>query len=86
MTKQQQKRELGFIGFGGFGRFIIPHLKPYFNVTVFDIVDLSHKAKELGVRWGSLKEVASKDIVALAVPVQFLEELLINIKNLVQPK
>ncbi len=86
MTKEEQKRELGFIGFGGFGRFIIPHLKPYFDITVFDTADLSLKAKELGVRWGSLKEVAAKDIVALAVPVQFLEELLINIKDLVQPK
>ncbi len=86
MTTIQQKRELGFIGYGGFGRFIIPHLKPYFNITVFDNLDLSAKAKEQGVHWGSLEEVASKELVALAVPVQFLENLLINIKNLVQPK
>jgi prephenate dehydrogenase len=86
MAKKQSKKELGFIGLGGFGRFIIPHLKPYFDITVFDTIDLSAKAKELGVRWGSLKEVSSKELVALAVPVQFLEELLINIKGYVQPK
>ena len=86
MTKDQTKRELGFIGFGGFGRFIIPHLKPYFNITVYDITDLSDKAKDLGVSWGNMEKVASKDLVALAVPVQFLEELLIEIKDFVKPK
>ncbi len=86
MVKQQLKRELGFIGFGGFGRFIIPHLKPYFEITVFDSVDLSAQVQSIGVRWGSLEEVASKEVVALAVPVQFLEQLLIDIKGFVQPK
>jgi prephenate dehydrogenase len=84
---KQQKRALGFIGFGGFGRFIIPHLKPYFDITVFDKTDFSSTAtKELGVKWGTLKEVASQDMVALAVPVQFLEELLIDIKDFLKPK
>ena len=86
MTKQQKKRALGFIGFGGFGRFIIPHLKPYFDITVYDRTDLSAKAKKLGVKWGTLGEAASQDMVALAVPVQFLEELLIDIKDLLKPK
>ncbi|HEY8401479.1 MAG TPA: prephenate dehydrogenase/arogenate dehydrogenase family protein [Cytophagaceae bacterium] len=79
-------KELGFIGFGNFGQFITPHLKPYFKITVFDRIDFSNEAKRLGVKWGTLEEVASKDMVALAVPVQFLEELLIEIQQLVNPK
>jgi prephenate dehydrogenase len=86
MTKKQVIRDLGFIGFGSFGQFIIPHLKPYFNITVFDKNDFSEKARELGITWGTLKEVTSKDMVALAVPVQFLEEVLIEIKDMINPK
>jgi prephenate dehydrogenase len=77
---------LGFIGFGNFGRFIIPHLKPFFDLTVYDSQDFSKEAKEAGVKWGTLAETASKDFVALAVPVQFLEDLLLQIKGLVKPK
>jgi prephenate dehydrogenase len=79
-------KQLGFIGFGNFGRFIIPHLKPYFDITVFDKVDHKKLAAEAGVKWGTLEEVASKDFVALSVPVQFLEDLLIEIKGFLRPK
>ncbi len=86
MIKKQQKRTLGFIGFGGFGRFIIPHLKPYFDITVYDKNDLSEEAKAIGVKWGTLKETVIQEMVALAVPVQFLEDLLIEIKDMLNPK
>jgi prephenate dehydrogenase len=79
-------KELGFIGFGSFGQFIVPHLRPYFAITVFDKLDYSEKAKELKVKWGSLEQAASKDLVALAIPVQFLEDLLKEIAGLVKPK
>lgn len=79
-------RQLGFIGFGSFGQFIIPYLKPYFDITVYDKVDFSEAAEKHGVKWGALKETAGKDFVALAIPVQFLEELLIEVKDYVKPK
>ncbi|MCR6639813.1 MAG: prephenate dehydrogenase [Sporocytophaga sp.] len=79
-------KELGFIGFGSFGKFIIPYLKPYFDITVFDVKDFSLEAKRLGVRWGALEEVSGKEFLALAVPVQYLEDLLIRIKDYVKPK
>ncbi|MFL5727935.1 MAG: prephenate dehydrogenase/arogenate dehydrogenase family protein [Cytophagaceae bacterium] len=79
-------KELGFIGFGNFGRFIIPHLKPFFDITVCDSADFSKEAKLAGVKWGTLAETASREYVALAVPVQFLENLLIQIKTMVKPK
>jgi len=80
------QRELGFIGFGNFGRFIIPYLKPYFNVTVYDRLELSQEAAKAGVKWGTLKDVASKEYLALAVPVQYLEGLLVEIKQYIHPK
>lgn len=79
-------KELGFIGFGNFGQFIVPHLKPYINISVYDQFDFSSKAKELGVKWATLEEVASKEVVIVGVPVQFLEEVLIRIKDIVTPK
>jgi prephenate dehydrogenase len=79
-------KELGFIGFGNFGRFIIPYLKPYFDITVYDSNDFSKEAREAGVKWGTLSQAAAKEFVALAVPVQFLEDLLIQIKAMVKPK
>jgi prephenate dehydrogenase len=81
----KKKKELGFIGFGSFGQFIIPHLKPHFSIFVSDKSDLSARASELEVNWVSLEEAASKEMVALAVPVQFLEAVLVEIKSLVKP-
>lgn len=74
-------RTLGIIGFGGFGQFMVKHLQPYISVTVHDLTDLSHVAAENDVAWGTLKETASKDIVILAIPVQFMESVLIDIKD-----
>jgi prephenate dehydrogenase len=78
-------QELGIIGFGNFGQFIIKHLKPYFKVTAYDKTDLSDDAKAMGVKWGTIEEVAQKEMVVLAVPVQYLEEVLIQIKDIVNP-
>ena len=78
-------RTLGIIGFGGFGQFMVKYLQPYISITVHDLTDLSHVASENKVEWGTLKETASKDIVILAVPVQFLEPLLIDIKEYLKP-
>ncbi|MEY3417950.1 MAG: prephenate dehydrogenase [Bacteroidota bacterium] len=78
------KRELGFIGFGSFGKFIMPYLSPYFKVSVYDKRDLSVECKALQVNFASLKEVASKEIVVLAVPVQFLESVILDIVPFVQ--
>jgi len=78
-------KQLGFIGYGGFGRFIIPYLRPYFNVVVHDRIDLSAQAKEQKVQWGTLEQAISCDLVALAVPVQYLEELLIQIGPKIKP-
>ncbi|MCU0430358.1 MAG: prephenate dehydrogenase [Cytophagaceae bacterium] len=82
---QNKKKELGFIGFGSFGQFIIPHLRPHFQISVFDRMDLSQRAQELGVEWSTIERVSSCEMVALAVPVQFLEEVLIEITPFIKP-
>ncbi|MEY5048729.1 MAG: prephenate dehydrogenase [Bacteroidota bacterium] len=79
------KREIGFIGFGSFGQFIMPYLTPYFNVTVFDKRDIRLDCQRLGVKYASLHDTCQKEIVVLGVPVQFLESLLIEIKNYINP-
>ena len=78
------KRELGFIGFGSFGQFIMPYLTPYFNVSVFDKRDVQEDCNVLKVKQAALKVVASKEIVVLAVPVQFLESVIQDIVPFVQ--
>lgn len=78
-------KELGFIGLGSFGKFIIPHLTPHFQVWVYDEKPLLEEAQALGVQWGSLKEVCSKEILIAGVPIHFMEQLLINIKDWVKP-
>jgi prephenate dehydrogenase len=68
---------VGIIGFGNFGQFMAKHLRPYFDIAVFD-TDPNQKiqAESLGVEFGSLDTVARKSIVVLAVPVQRLEDVL----------
>lgn len=77
--------EVGLVGFGNFGQFIVKFLKPYCKITVTDTTDLSKDATKLGVTWGTLNQVISKDIIVLGVPVQFLEGLLISIGSEINP-
>lgn len=78
--------ELGIIGFGNFGQFIVPFLTPYCQVMVYDKMIDEDAVERLGVKRGALEEVVSKQIVLLAVPVQFLESVLIEIKGIINPK
>jgi prephenate dehydrogenase len=70
---------LGIIGFGSFGQFMTKHLKPYFNICVYNRSDKRDAAKEYDVPYISLEEVASKENVIVCVPVQFMEEMLVKI-------
>ncbi|MCP4522527.1 MAG: prephenate dehydrogenase/arogenate dehydrogenase family protein [Cytophagales bacterium] len=77
-------KSLGLIGFGNFGQFITPYLKPYFDITIYNKTNREREAEQLGVKTGTLQDVAQKDVVILCVPVQFLEEVLVEIKDLVK--
>ncbi len=75
--------DLGLVGFGNFGKFFVPFLKPFFSsITVYDLHDVQAEAASIGVKVGSLAETVSKDTVILGVPVQFLEPLLIESRSL----
>src|ERR1700733_10879760 len=82
MTKQS----LGIIGVGAFGAFIVPHLAPHYDVTLFD----AHKnvdalAKKHRVKSGDLRRVAACDVVIVAVPVQKMKKLFADIAPFVKP-
>ena len=70
------KQTLGIIGVGAFGAFMLPHLKPHYDISITDAVDVSAIAQANGVKSASLAEVAACDVVVLAVPVQKMEPVL----------
>lgn len=66
------KQSLSIIGVGAFGRFILPYLKPFFDIGLHDpYADLSDAED---VRVVTLSQAAKADIVVLAVPVQVMED------------
>jgi prephenate dehydrogenase len=73
---------LGIVGFGSFGRFMAGHLRSRFTICVHDRVDVADEAAQLGVRSAPLPEVAASEILVLAVPVQNMEEVLVELRGL----
>lgn len=72
---------LGIVGFGSFGRFMVQHLHPRFDIRVHDRRDVEDEAAQLGVRSAPLHEVAASEILVLAVPVQSMEEVLVDLRG-----
>ena len=79
------KESLGLIGFGGFGQFFVQYLNPYFDVSVTDVRDLEQEAGKLGVKWASLDEILECNVIILGVPLQYLEDLLLEIAPKIKP-
>jgi len=71
---------IGFVGFGEFGQFFARCLAPNFKITVCDQADRRDDARAIGVAWGSLAEVAAKDLVVLSVPLKAMEAVLVALK------
>lgn len=72
---------LGILGFGSFGQFMAKTLSPYFSISVWDLADRSQTAHSLGLQWGTREEVLAQELVCLAVPVQFLEAVLTEVRH-----
>lgn len=70
-------KTIGLIGFGNFGKFILPYLQKSGPVSIYD-------TKYNVPEFGTLEEVASRDLVVLSVPSQNLEELLIRSKDYIR--
>ncbi|HOV15659.1 MAG TPA: prephenate dehydrogenase/arogenate dehydrogenase family protein, partial [Spirochaetota bacterium] len=76
--------EIGLIGYGNFGKFISFHLSKYFKVFVYDFVLNSNDTTLENISFSSLENVVNKDILILSLPVQYLEECLIKIKDIIK--
>lgn len=76
---------LGLFGFGQFGQLAAQHLAPHFDVYVTDTTNRNEIATRMGVRWGTLADIAACDIVVLAVPVAALRRVLHEIAPLLAP-
>jgi prephenate dehydrogenase len=76
-------KTVGIIGFGSFGQFMAKHIKPFANITVYDVsMDVNSNSD---VTFGTLADVLNCEIVILGVPVQVLENVLIQIKEFIRP-
>jgi len=78
-------RELGLVGFGGFGRFLARHLRPHFDLAVSSLGDITEEALREGVRAVPVPEAASRDIVILCVPLSAFADALTSIVPHVRP-
>lgn len=70
------RKSLGIIGFGRFGQIASKHLTKYFRVFVSDCIDKRKEARIIGVKFASLEECATKDIVLLCVAISDFEDVL----------
>lgn len=69
------RQSVGLIGVGAFGEFALPHLLPHCRIGAYDpLRDLTELTETWAVRSESLEEVAQKDVVILAMPVQRIRE------------
>jgi prephenate dehydrogenase len=80
-------RRLGLFGFGAFGRLIVQHLSPLFEILVHDPAPAAmREARRWNVRPARLEEAAAAPIVVLAPPVDRLEALALEIAPFVRPR
>jgi prephenate dehydrogenase len=75
---------LGIIGFGAFGRLMAEHLRPHFRLCAYDPVH-SAGAEVDGVPLTTLRAAAGCAVVALAVPVNRLAEVVASIGPHLRP-
>ncbi|MFT4076768.1 MAG: prephenate dehydrogenase/arogenate dehydrogenase family protein [Asticcacaulis sp.] len=79
-------RTLGLFGLGAFGRLIVRHLSPYFDIYACDpSPDARAYAKRHNVTLTDLPTAAACDVVVLATPIRTLEALAKAIAPYVKP-
>lgn len=78
---------IAIIGFGPFSQFFTPYITQNFSdVSVWNRSDKSAEAAKLGVKYVSLDEALSKDVIILSTSISFFEELLKNNAKKINPK
>lgn len=73
--------KIGIIGFGRFGQLTAKMLKASHEVKVFDKLDKSKQAKDIGVKLTTLDNVCKQKFIILAVPISQINRVLEQIKN-----
>ena len=76
---------LGIIGFGAFSEMLAQYLKPFCTIYIYSRRDVTKIARRLGVKVGTLEQVASCDIVIIGTVVQYFEDTLKKVKDLINP-
>ena len=79
-----QFETFGIVGYGHFGRFLADSLSEHGKVLVTD-VDTAKVATATDVRTSSLDEVATADVVILAVPSAALPDVLAKVRDSLGP-
>lgn len=77
-------KSIGVIGFGQFGRLAAEQLSTRFAVGVHDALADARAIEAAGFAALSLKEVAERDVVLIAVPIQAMEGVIRNIAPMVR--
>src|SRR5689334_15752779 len=78
-------KTIGMIGFGQFGQLAARYLRENFDVAVADSADRRAEAAALRVGWATLHEVATRDVVIVAVPVQAMRAVFTAVAPHVRP-
>jgi prephenate dehydrogenase len=76
---------VGIVGYGRFGRLAAAYAAKRTRVLVFDPLLKPGRVMQRRVRAGTLHEVASQQIVVLAVPVSSLRQVLFSIRKILRP-
>ena len=75
-------KSLGIIGIGAFGEFMLKHISPYFDVSIYDAKrNLDEVTALYNAKTASLDGICNCDIVVIAVPVQQIENIVTTIKD-----
>jgi prephenate dehydrogenase len=87
MTHEAQKKKtLGLLGLGAFGRLLVKHLAPYFDIRAYDPApEAVAYGKENGIPMVSTQDVAKAEIVVLGPPVPRMGEAVTAIRDYLQP-
>src|SRR4051794_24650142 len=79
-------KSLGIVGVGAFGEFMLKHVAPYFDISVFDSdKDLDGVTTLYNARNTDLDGICCCDIIVIAVPVQQIGSIVESIKDRLAP-
>ena len=85
----EPRKTLGIIGLGAFGRFMVKHLSPWFDIRGYDentnSVELLKKDGAEAVTVAGLAETAAADLVVFAVPLDNLERAALGAAPSIRP-